>query len=211
MAIMERRQFIKGLAAATAAFSVKPALASPFTGRDNVSVMVEPPNYVGGGDYRLSKKFRRQVVAYETKEKQGTIVIDPSERFLYFVMEDGQAMRYGVGVGREGFAWAGRARIQRKAEWPSWTPPAEMLKRRPDLTKYRGGMPGGPENPLGARAMYLYKGSQDTMYRIHGTNEPWTIGQAMSSGCIRLVNDDVTDLYERVKIGTRVVVLAAEV
>lgn len=126
-------------------------------------------------------------------------------------MKDGEAMRYGVGVGREGFAWAGRARIRRKAEWPKWTPPAEMIKRRPDLAKYRNGMPGGPDNPLGARALYLYQGSRDTLYRIHGTNEPWTIGQAMSSGCIRLLNDDVKDLYNRVGLGTRVVVLGQPV
>ena len=208
---MKRREFIGGLLTGMAVVAARPALASPYTPHGGMTVLADPPNYVGGANYRLPKEFRRQVVKYETKEKPGTIVIDPSKRFLYLVMEDGEAMRYGVGVGREGFAWSGRARIQRKAEWPNWTPPAEMIKRRPDLAKYRGGMPGGPDNPLGARAMYLYKGSQDTMYRIHGTNEPWTIGQAMSSGCIRLVNDDVTDLYERVKIGTRVVVLAAEV
>ena len=208
---MQRRQFLTGLAASTASLAAGPVLASPFTEHGGIRVLVDPPNYAGGPNYRVAKQFRRQEVLYDTKEKPGTIVIDPAKRFLYLVMADGKAMRYGVGVGREGFLWSGRARIQRKAEWPDWTPPAEMIKRRPDLAKYRGGMPGGPENPLGARAMYLYRGSQDTMYRIHGTNEPWTIGQAMSSGCIRLVNDDVTDLYDRVKIGTRVVVLAAEV
>ena len=208
---MKRREFIGGLLTGMAAVAAGPAFASPYSQQGGMSVMVDPPNYVGGANYRLPKQFRRQVVKYDTEERPGTIVIDPSKRFLYLVMEDGEAMRYGVGVGREGFAWAGRARIARKAEWPSWTPPAEMLKRRPDLAKYRTGMPGGPENPLGARAMYLFKGSQDTLYRIHGTNEPWTIGQAMSSGCIRLVNDDVKDLYNRVKIGSKVVVLGAPV
>jgi lipoprotein-anchoring transpeptidase ErfK/SrfK len=141
----------------------------------------------------------REIVDYPTKHRPGTIVINTSERRLYLVMPDGKAMRYGVGVGRPGFDWAGSQTITRKAEWPTWTPPASMLKRRPDLPRF---MPGGPENPMGARAMYL--GS--TLYRIHGSNEPETIGQAVSSGCIRMLNEDVIDLYERVKVGTRVVV-----
>ena len=141
----------------------------------------------------------REVVDYPTKHRPGTIVIDSTERRLYFVMSDGKAVRYGVGVGRPGFDWAGTQTISRKQEWPTWTPPAQMLKRRPDLPRF---MPGGPENPMGARALYL--GS--TLYRIHGSNEPETIGQAVSSGCIRMLNEDVIDLYERVKVGTRVVV-----
>ncbi|POR45580.1 L,D-transpeptidase [Bosea psychrotolerans] len=141
----------------------------------------------------------RELVSYDGKQRPGTIVINTTERRLYFVMPDGKAMRYGVGVGRPGFDWAGSQSITRKAEWPSWTPPSQMLKRRPDLPRF---MPGGPENPLGARAMYL--GS--TLYRIHGSNEPETIGQAVSSGCIRMLNEDVIDLYERAKVGTRVVV-----
>ena len=141
----------------------------------------------------------REIVDYPTKQRPGTIVINTSERRLYLVMPDGKAMRYGVGVGRPGFDWAGSQSITRKAEWPTWTPPASMLKRRPDLPRF---MPGGPENPMGARALYL--GS--TLYRIHGSNEPETIGQAVSSGCIRMLNEDVIDLYERVKVGTRVVV-----
>ena len=135
--------------------------------------------------------------------KPGTIVIDTSAKFLYLVQEGGTARRYGVGVGKEGFSWRGTETITRKAEWPGWTPPAEMIAR--ERAKGRilpAHMPGGPENPLGARALYL--GS--TLYRIHGTNAPWTIGQAVSSGCIRMRNEDVTDLYERVKVGTRVVV-----
>ena len=141
----------------------------------------------------------REVVSFGGTYRPGTIVINTSERRLYFVLPDGKAVRYGVGVGRPGFDWAGSQTITRKAEWPGWTPPAQMLKRRPDLPRF---MPGGPENPLGARAMYL--GS--TLYRIHGSNEPETIGQAVSSGCIRMLNEDVIDLYERVKVGTRVVV-----
>jgi lipoprotein-anchoring transpeptidase ErfK/SrfK len=141
----------------------------------------------------------REIVSYATNHKPGTIVIDSTERRLYFVMPDGKAMRYGVGVGRPGFDWAGTQTISRKQEWPTWTPPAQMLKRRPDLPRF---MPGGPDNPMGARALYL--GS--TLYRIHGSNEPETIGQAVSSGCIRMLNEDVIDLYERAKVGTRVVV-----
>ena len=141
----------------------------------------------------------REIVDYPTRQRPGTIVVNTTERRLYFVLPDGKAMRYGVGVGRPGFDWAGAHAITRKAEWPSWTPPSQMLKRRPDLPRH---MAGGPDNPLGARALYL--GS--TLYRIHGSNEPETIGQAVSSGCIRMLNEDVIDLYDRAKVGTRVVV-----
>jgi lipoprotein-anchoring transpeptidase ErfK/SrfK len=142
----------------------------------------------------------RRVVQFTTQHAPGTVVVSTKERRLYLVMEDGKAMQYGVGVGRPGFQWGGVQSITRKAEWPSWTPPAQMLKRRPDLPRF---MKGGPDNPLGARALYL--GS--TLYRIHGSNEPETIGEAVSSGCIRMTNDDVTDLYNRVRVGTRVVVM----
>ena len=141
----------------------------------------------------------RQTVPYDGKYKAGTIVVETSERRLYFVLGGGQAIRYGIGVGREGFEWQGQHAITRKAEWPGWTPPVEMRKRVPDLPAY---MPGGPDNPLGARALYIGA----TLYRIHGTAEPWTIGQAVSSGCIRLTNDDIIDLYNRVKVGSMVVV-----
>ncbi len=141
----------------------------------------------------------RETVSYKGPYGANTIVIDTSERRLYLVHGDGTALRYGVGVGREGFQWAGVNRISRKAEWPGWTPPPAMRKRQPHLPAY---MAGGPGNPLGARAMYI--GS--TLYRIHGSNEPWTIGQAVSSGCIRMANEDVMDLYERVNVGTKVVV-----
>jgi lipoprotein-anchoring transpeptidase ErfK/SrfK len=146
------------------------------------------------------EEFRRQEVDYPTHERPGTIVIDTPNKFLYLVEPGGRALRYGVGVGRPGFEWAGVKSISRKAEWPDWTPPPEMMLRRPDLPPH---MDGGPDNPLGARALYL--GS--SMYRIHGTNEPWTIGQNVSSGCIRMMNEDVTDLYERVKVGTKVIVM----
>jgi lipoprotein-anchoring transpeptidase ErfK/SrfK len=150
--------------------------------------------------YEMSPAYRRQVVDYSGDEKPGTIIIDTPRRFLYLVQEDGKALRYGIGVGRPGFTWAGVKHISAKREWPDWRPPDEMLRRRPDLPRY---MAGGPENPLGARAMYL----GTTLYRIHGSNEPWTIGTQVSSGCIRMRNEDVIDLYERVRIGTKVVVI----
>lgn len=145
-------------------------------------------------------KFEKQLVDYHGKEAAGTIVIDTSSKFLYLVQADGRALRYGVGVGKPGFLWAGVKTITAKKEWPDWTPPAEMLKRRPDLPRH---MEGGPQNPLGARAMYL--GS--SLYRIHGSNEPWTIGTNVSSGCIRMRNQDVIDLYGRVRVGAKVVVI----
>ena len=145
-------------------------------------------------------RFAKQTVDYITDEKPGTVVVDTRARHLYLVQENGKAIRYGIGVGRDGFTWSGIKTISQKREWPDWTPPPEMLKRRPDLPTW---MAGGVDNPLGARAIYL--GS--TLYRIHGSNEPWTIGQAVSSGCFRMRNDDVMDLYDKVKVGTKVVVI----
>jgi lipoprotein-anchoring transpeptidase ErfK/SrfK len=145
-------------------------------------------------------QFRRQEVSYDGRERPGTIIIDTPNKFLFLVQPNGRALRYGIGVGRPGFEWSGVKTISRKAEWPGWTPPPEMLLRRPDLPDH---MDGGPENPLGARALYL--GS--SMYRIHGTNEPATIGRNVSSGCIRMMNEDVIDLYNRVPVGTRVIVI----
>ena len=156
---------------------------------------------------KIDPEFLRQEVAYDGPERPGTIVVVPEERHLYFVAEGGRAIRYGVGVGREGFGWSGRATIKRKAPWPTWTPPAEMVARDERAAKYAGGMPGGLENPLGARAMYLFQGNRDTLYRLHGTNEPWSIGQAVSSGCVRMLNQDVIDLYQRVPVGTPVIVV----
>lgn len=153
--------------------------------------------YFGFGE---SGPVPRQTVSFPGNYAPGTIVIRTSERRLYFVLGEGRAIRYGIGVGRDGFRWQGVKTVSAKREWPDWTPPPQMLKRRPDLPRY---MPGGPENPLGARAIYL--GS--TLYRIHGSNEPETIGQAVSSGCFRLTNEDVIDLYERVRVGAKVIVL----
>ena len=148
----------------------------------------------------LASPIPRETVDYDGPYRPGSILINTKERRLYFVLPDHQAIRYGVGVGRPGFEWSGVRRIASKREWPDWTPPAQMLKRRPDLPRH---MDGGIDNPLGARAMYI----SGTLYRIHGSNEPDTIGQAVSSGCIRMTNDDVTDLYDRARIGATVVVL----
>jgi lipoprotein-anchoring transpeptidase ErfK/SrfK len=150
--------------------------------------------------FRLDPRYERQEVAYRGNEEPGTIVIDTPNHFLYLVMENGRAMRYGIGVGRPGFTWSGEHKVSAMKEWPDWVPPKEMLERQPELPRF---VAGGPDNPLGARALYL--GS--TLYRIHGSNEPWTIGRNVSSGCIRMRNGDVIDLYERVKLGTKVVVL----
>ncbi|NTF08191.1 L,D-transpeptidase [Agrobacterium rubi] len=159
---------------------------------------------------KINPELRRQEVAYETTYPAGTVVVDTPARRLYYVMGNGRAMRYGVGVGRQGLALRGNAYIGRKAEWPSWTPTPNMIRREPHKNlKYAGGMPGGPNNPLGARALYLYREGNDTMFRLHGTNQPQSIGHAMSSGCIRMLNHDIIDLYQRVPVGSRVVVLQA--
>ena len=159
----------------------------------------DEPGLVADDGYELEPEFKKQVVYYRTAEAPGTIIIATSERHLYLVQGNGRAIRYGIGVGREGFTWQGLVNITRKAEWPDWTPPPEMIARQPYLPRF---MAGGPGNPLGARAMYL----GTTVYRIHGTNRPDTIGTAVSSGCFRLVNADVADLYERVPVGTKVII-----
>ncbi|HMK71256.1 MAG TPA: L,D-transpeptidase [Xanthobacteraceae bacterium] len=158
------------------------------------------PSGFGHMAHAVDPQFDRQLVAFDGSEEPGTIIIDTPHFFLYLVEDGGKALRYGIGVGRPGFTWAGVKEISAMREWPEWRPPTDMLKRRPDLPRY---MAGGPDNPLGARALYL--GS--TLYRIHGSNEPWTIGTQVSSGCIRMRNEDVTDLYGRVKVGTKVVVM----
>ena len=198
--------------------------APPYYGRPNAP----PPRYssygnpgdnqyapdaygTGGGD-RLSEselnaasqQRTATVVANPTRQAPGTIVVDTRTKHLYLVLDDGSAVQYGIGVGRQGFEWKGEAHVERKAEWPAWYPPKEMIKRRPDLPEH---MEGGLDNPLGARALYLYQGNKDTLFRIHGTNEPDTIGKAVSSGCIRMMNADVVDLYKRVPVGTHVVVI----
>jgi lipoprotein-anchoring transpeptidase ErfK/SrfK len=159
-----------------------------------------PQEVQEGTRFNMDPRYQRQVVDYPGREPAGTVIIDTPNKFLFLVQGDGKALRYGIGVGRPGFTWAGVKRVSAKREWPDWTPPSEMLQRRPDLPRH---MAGGPENPLGARAMYL----GNTLYRIHGSNEPWTIGTQVSSGCIRMRNEDVIDLYGRVKVGTKVVVI----
>jgi len=157
----------------------------------------------------LAPEFRRQRVAYNSPEEPGTVVVDTRNFYLYLVEPSGTAMRYGVGLGRQGFEWSGRARIAWKRPWPTWTPPAEMIAREPELEPYsaeNGGMQPGLGNPLGARALYIFQGNVDTLYRLHGTNEPHSIGKAVSSGCVRLINQDVIDLYDRVRSGAEIVV-----
>jgi lipoprotein-anchoring transpeptidase ErfK/SrfK len=155
----------------------------------------------------LDRRLQRQRVAYQTNEPPGSIVVDTQQKYLYYVEGGGTAIRYGVAVGLEGLTLKGRAKVGRKAEWPSWTPSPSMIKRKPHLAQYAGGVSGGPHNPLGARALYLYRGGEDTRFRIHGTNEPWTIGTAVSNGCIRLTNGDIVDLYDRTPVGASVLVI----
>ncbi|MEN3146727.1 L,D-transpeptidase [Neorhizobium sp. IRAMC:178] len=157
----------------------------------------------------IKPELRRTEVAYVTPYAVGTVVVDTPARRAYYILGNGRAIRYGVGVGRAGLALAGNAYVGRKAEWPTWTPTANMQRREERYRKLAGGMPGGPNNPLGARAMYLYRGGGDTHFRIHGTNQPESIGLAMSSGCIRMMNHDVIDLYSRVNVGAKVVVIQA--
>lgn len=159
---------------------------------------------------KMDKRYLRQIVKDPTGEMPGTIVVDTANRFLYLVLENGQAMRYGVGIGRDGFAWSGRAVTQYKRKWPRWTPPDEMIARQPELEKYswrNGGMDPGLMNPLGARALYIFQNGKDTIYRIHGNPEWWTIGKAVSSGCVRMLNQDVIDLYNRVAPKAPIVVI----
>ncbi|MFK5979326.1 MAG: L,D-transpeptidase [Rhizobiaceae bacterium] len=158
-------------------------------------------------DYtKMRERYLRRVVSLRTRYKAGTIIVDTTGPFLYLVQRGGKAIRYGIAVGKEGFEWSGDAVVKRKTKWPTWTPPAEMIARSPKLAAYADGMPAGIQNPLGARAMYLFKDGKDTMYRIHGTNYPLSIGKNASSGCFRMINQDVIDLYERVKPGAKVIV-----
>lgn len=159
---------------------------------------------------KLKRRFQRQRVRYRTREKPGTVIVDTRKFYLYHVERGGTAMRYGVGLGRAGFAWSGRAKIAWKRKWPTWTPPAEMIRRQPELARWsaaRGGMPPGLKNPLGARALYIFQNGKDTLYRLHGTPEVSSIGRAVSSGCVRLVNQDIIDLYTRVRPGSSIVVI----
>ena len=185
---------------------VDPSVASMYSAIDDGGNLIPAVDAT-----KIESKNVRQVVDYQTKEPTGTIVVDPHARFLYLVMENGKAMRYGVGVAKAGLEFVGEADIARKAQWPGWTPTQDMIKRDPERYEpLAKGLPGGLKNPLGARALYLYKGGQDTLYRIHGTNEPWSIGKSVSSGCIRMLNQDIIDLHRRVPKGSRVVVLGPE-
>lgn len=160
---------------------------------------------------KVDPRYLRQVVDTPARltSEPGVIIVDPAERFLYLTLAGGKSMRYGIGVGRDGFAWSGEATIRDKQHWPKWFPPKEMIERDPTLEPYANGMDGGPQNPLGARALYLWQGNKDTLYRLHGTNDPSSIGRAVSSGCVRLFAQDIIDLYERVPVGTKVIVLSA--
>ncbi len=217
---LSRRSFMIGLPIALAgcqSVDVSSPVATPVAGpvldqgwaQMYAAIDTEPFPVPAVNITKMDTQFLRQVVNVppEIAAEPGTIVIDPPNHFLYLVFENGTAIRYGVGVGRQGFAWSGDATIQAKREWPMWHPPKEMQARDPEAAKWPDGMPGGPGNPLGARAMYLYQGKVDTLYRIHGTTQPWSIGKSLSSGCIRLINQDIIDLYSRVPLGTRVRVL----
>ena len=211
--MINRRFFLQGVAGSAA---LGAAGCSPFL-PEGADPSLATTAYAPTGDEKfrvvrsntdfLPHKFHRKVVRYVSREEPGTIIVNTGERQLFLVEENDVAIRYGIGVGREGFEWSGRARVGRKAKWPRWTPPREMIQREPWLKKYAGGMAGGYRNPLGARALYLYDGGRDTLYRLHGTNDPKSIGKAMSSGCVRLLNHDIADLYERARVGTRVVVV----
>jgi lipoprotein-anchoring transpeptidase ErfK/SrfK len=208
---VNRRIFLAGLGA-SAAMSVERALAQARGPRQTEpeEAFFDGVAEDNGFAYRktnmkkIPAKFRRQLVKYIHKEPPGSLVVDTKNHALYMTFENNTALRYGVGVGKEGFQWFGRAEVGRKAIWPDWVPPPEMLARRPELPRH---MKGGPDNPLGPRAHYLYRDGKDLVYRIHGTTEPWTIGTDVSSGCIRMLNEDVIDLYQRTPVGTRVLVL----
>ncbi|WP_336057805.1 L,D-transpeptidase family protein [Nitratireductor sp. CH_MIT9313-5] len=233
---LSRRKFLSAAAAGTASLGLAGCVSVPSTQKP---VVIETPpkpdpqmsslasmyGPLQDGPYlipavpfeKIPSRFHRQEVADPTGERPGTIVVDVSQHFLYLVRPRGRAMRYGVGLGRAGFEWSGKGVIERKAEWPRWHPPAEMIERQPELEKYRttynkatktweGGMDGGLNNPLGARAHYIYQDGKDTLYRVHGSPEWWTIGKSVSSGCVRMINQDVIDLYGRVTTGSPILV-----
>jgi lipoprotein-anchoring transpeptidase ErfK/SrfK len=195
---ISRRKLVAGALASFLPLSLQhPALAD-----ENDPYPLPPFDYK-----KLPKPFRRTTVEYTGRHRPGTIIVNTSDRQLYLVLEGGQAIRYGCAVGKDGFRWAGLADVSRKVMWPRWTPPKEMIERHPEKAKWADGMPGGPDNPLGARALYLFQNGNDTLFRIHGTTEPLSIGKNASSGCIRMVNQDVVDLYARAPVGTRVIVM----
>lgn len=217
--MIHRREFLLGAASASA-LALTGCMS---TGQPTVQVAPEPqfdPFYVNmyaarpnerfpvpAVDMRhLKPEYYRRVVDDPTGERPGTIVVDTANRYLYLVREGRQAMRYGAGIGRAGFSWAGTGNIQFKREWPVWTPPAEMIQREPHLEEFRNGQEPGLDNPLGARALYIFDNGRDTLYRLHGTGEAWTIGDAVSSGCVRLLHHDIIDLYDRVAVGSPILV-----
>lgn len=216
---MIRRDFLTGAASlsalalagcATTNMEPAPVPAQPQFDPFYVNMYGPMPNEkhpVPAVDLRyLKPEYYRRVVDDPTGERPGTLVVDTAARYLYLVRENRQAIRYGVGIGRAGFAWSGRGYIQYKREWPTWTPPAEMIAREPHLEEWRNGQPGGLDNPLGARALYIFENGRDTIYRVHGSGEAWTIGDAVSSGCVRLLHQDVIDLYDRVSQGSPIIV-----
>ncbi|QPC42864.1 L,D-transpeptidase [Kaustia mangrovi] len=226
MSNLDRRAVIAGLTVTAATgltgcvttASSPPDAGSPTDYQSMYAAITTEPFPIPAVDVsRMNPTYLRQRVRYSAGEQPGTIIVDPASYFLYHIEEGGWAMRYGVGVGREGFGWSGSATIKAKRKWPDWYPPKEMIEREPRLKKMivqlqSGlGMPGGPRNPLGARALYLWQNNKDTLYRIHGTFEPGTIGRSVSSGCIRMINQDVIHLYNRTPIGTTVVVRSAGV
>lgn len=194
---------------AVSAFVAAGLAAAPQPASAQTRVVYNFSSTFAAGKQQRRRYTGKTIIAYQTMEKPGTIIIDTPRRWLYYVLPGGRAIRYGVGVGKTGFEWSGTARVGRKAEWPAWRPPKEMIARElaqngREIPEF---MPGGPDNPLGARAMYLFEGNRDTLYRIHGTNAPQTIGQAVSSGCIRMLNEEVIDLFNRVAVGAKVIVL----
>jgi lipoprotein-anchoring transpeptidase ErfK/SrfK len=215
---LTRRTFVAAVltASSTPAFSAPATRLNPEVDRLYAAVKGEPFAIPAVDLSRINPVFLRTVVTYRTSEAPGTLIVDPAAHFLYRVEEGEVATRYGVGVGKQGFGWSGIATIHDKQEWPDWYPPKEMLERQPSLMGVMSrlqsgiGMPGGPRNPLGARAMYLWQDNEDTLYRIHGTVEPWSIGHSVSSGCIRMINQDALDLYSKTPVGTKVVVLGSE-
>jgi lipoprotein-anchoring transpeptidase ErfK/SrfK len=201
---LTRRHLVGGALASCAAAPVGLSTGPARADQDPDDPFQIPPF----DENKLPKDFRRAVVPFPSRHWPGTVIVNTGARQLFIVLEGQQALRFGCAVGRDGFRWAGLADVGRKVMWPRWTPPKDMIERSPEKAKWKNGMPGGPDNPLGARALYLFQNGNDTLYRIHGTNEPMSIGKNASSGCIRMLNQNVIELYRRCPVGTRVVVLA---
>jgi lipoprotein-anchoring transpeptidase ErfK/SrfK len=200
---VSRRSLLKGAACAAAGLSLAAIPGSALADTADDPFPLPPFNYS-----KLNPAFRPSVVEYKGRQPVGTVVVDTPAHQLYLVVQGGYAIRWGCAVGKDGFRWAGMADVGRKIIWPKWTPPKEMIERHPEKAKWANGMPGGPDNPLGARALYLFQNGNDTLFRIHGTTEPMSIGKNASSGCIRMISQDVVELYRRVPVGSRVIVLA---